>query len=283
MKVAVLIASFNRKEKTLACIGQLMAQQLPADLQLEVYLTDDASPDGTAAAVKEAYPKVHVYQGDGYFYWAGGMRNSWRNALESKADYYLLLNDDVHLFEDAIPRLIGWSRKYQEEKSKQAICVGPCKDGITGKVSYGGRNVYSRYRPQYYLVYSDTEILECDLGDGNIMLVPSAIVDKIGILSEEWTHGIADHDYTFRAKNAGFSLIAAPGFFGICTYDKKEEWKSFNVKFSERLKYMYSPTGLQYKEYLRYIRRYYPYDLPMSFIKLWTKTLLPVVYDVFKK
>lgn len=283
MRIGVLIASFNRREKTMACIQGLMDQQLPEDIQLEIHLTDDSSPDGTAEAVSKAFPTVNVYHGDGYYYWAGGMRNSWENALPTKPDYFLLLNDDVLLLKDAIARLVACNQRYYREQKKYAISVGPTQDKQSGKVSYGGRNLYSKYRPQYYLVFSEKEYIECDLGDGNIMLVPAAISDKIGILSDEWTHGIADHDYTYRAKQAGFSLIAAPGFYGYCTYDKGKGWKSSNVKLSERIKYLYSPTGLQYKEYLAYIRRYYPFDLPMSFLKLWTKTLFPFVYDAFKK
>lgn len=283
MKIAILLASFNRKEKTLACIQRLTDQHLPETVTLDIHLTDDASPDGTAEAVRTRFPQVNIYQGDGYYYWAGGMRTSWHHARETRPDFYLLLNDDVFLFDDAIARLLAWNERYKQERGNETIVVGPTKDGITGKVSYGGRNTYSKYRPQYYLVYSDDNYVECDLGDGNIMLVPAAVVDKVGILSEEWTHGLGDHDYTFRAKNAGFSLIAAPGFYGICTFDKGKGWKSGKVKLSERLEYLYSPTGLQYKQYMAFIRRYYPYDLPMTFIKLWIKTLFPIVYDLFKK
>lgn len=282
MRIAALLASFNRKEKTLRCIKQLLNQNLPLNVSLEIHLTDDASPDGTAEAVKEQYPEVNVYNGDGYFYWAGGMRSSWKNALTNSADYYLLINDDVSLYTNAINNLLENSLIYEAKYRMQAVFVGATV-GDDQEVSYGGRRHYAKHRPQYYLISPTEEQQECDMGDGNIMFVPKAVVEKVGILSEEWTHGIADHDYSHRVQQAGFKIILIPGVQGHCHFDHGKGWKSNNVKLSERIKYLYSPTGLQYREYLKYIRRYYPYNFPLAFTKLWVKTLLPVVYDTFKK
>lgn len=282
MKIAVLLASFNRKEKTLACIRRLKQQVKAADIHLEIHLTDDASSDGTALAVQELHPDVFLYKGSGALYWAGGMRNSWKHALGRAADYYLLLNDDVLLMPETLQNLVEASIKYGRQRGHQAIFVGATK-GDDGKVSYGGRQLHSRYHPQYRLLLPrENDFVECDLGDGNIMFIPSVIVEQIGILSDEWTHGIADHDYCYKAKKAGFPVVLIPGIQGHCNFDKGKGWKS-GAPLSERLQYLHSPTGLQYREYLKYIKRYYPYDLPISFLKLWTKTLLPFVYDLFKK
>lgn len=282
MRIAALIASFNRKEKTLRCIDRLLKQSLPDNVTIDIHLTDDASSDGTADAVKSQFPNANVYHGTGQLYWAGGMRNSWKNALSTSPNFYLLINDDVFLFEEAINNLLENSAIYQEKHGHQAIFVGATIDDQE-RVSYGGRKLHSKYRPQYELMHPNETQQVCDLGDGNIMFIPAAVVEAVGILSEEWTHGIADHDYCYRTKKAGFEIILIPGIHGKCNFDKGKGWKSGDVKLSERLKYLYSPTGLQYKEYLRYIKKYYPYDLPASFLKLWVKTLFPFVYDRFKK
>ena len=79
--VAVLIAAYNRKQTTLSCLNSLQALQLPGDVKLEIFLTDDASTDGTAQAVCNLYPQVHLLHGTGSLYWAGGMRYTWAKAL----------------------------------------------------------------------------------------------------------------------------------------------------------------------------------------------------------
>src|SRR5438094_246237 len=101
-KIAVLLATYNRKETTLSCLNSLYSQRTDGTIRLDVYVTDDASTDGTPEAVKEHFPQVNLFKGSGSLFWAGGMRYTWNKALKSKADYYLLLNDDTILNDTAI-------------------------------------------------------------------------------------------------------------------------------------------------------------------------------------
>ena len=77
-KIAVLITSYNRREKTLVCLKNLMEQKGVPGLALSIFLVDDNSSDGTTAAVNAAYPSVTVIKGTGQLFWAGGMRTAWR-------------------------------------------------------------------------------------------------------------------------------------------------------------------------------------------------------------
>lgn len=283
MKIAVLLATYNRKNKTIECLNNLKDQEIPKDLGLQIFLTDDASTDGTSEAVQEQFPEVNVYHGNGSLFWAGGMIHSWTKALSSNADYYLLLNDDTFLKKNAIKILIQSCTEFYSKHGRHAISVGTTQDPNLGEITYGGNKLYSRYKPQNYRVQPGEHSIECDMANSNIMLVPSEIVATIGILSKEFTHAIADFDYTLRARKAGFAVIVAPGILGICANDHAKNWKSGQVKLSERVKYLYSVKGLAYKEHLLFIKKHFPLNLPASFFKLWSKTLFPVVYDLFKK
>ena len=79
-KIAVLITSYNRREKTLTCLKNLMEQDEIPGLQLSIYLVDDNSSDGTTEAVRSHYPSVNIIKGTGQLFWAGGMRTAWREA-----------------------------------------------------------------------------------------------------------------------------------------------------------------------------------------------------------
>lgn len=283
MKIAVLLATFNRKAKTLACLNNLKQQMLPEQVHLQVYLTDDASKDGTAEAVKAQFPETAVFNGTGSLYWAGGMRNSWQKALPGNPDYFLLLNDDTYLVEDAIQRLLKTSTDHYEQVGNYAITVGRTKDPDSGEVSYGGRKLYSKVGIQSYLVPDSKAVIECDMGEANIMLVPRQVVQKIGILSEKYTHTFADIDYTLQARQAGFKIILPPGVLGDCKNDHGKSWKPAGTRLAERLRYLYSPKGLAYKEYLYFMRRHFPLQAPAALFKVWLKTLAPFVYDHFKK
>jgi len=280
-KIAVLLATFNRREKTLSCLASLYAQYMPEGTEISVFLTDDNSSDGTRSAVAKHYPDVNIFTGSGNLFWAGGMRNSWTEALKADPDYYLLLNDDTLLLEHAIEQLLGY---YQTDGAvPNALAIGSTLDVANNEISYGGRKLYHQNKVQSYSAYSETDYVECDLANANIMLVPKGIVAQIGILSDRYTHSIADFDYTLMAKKAGFKAIVMPGVLGNCVDDHGNNWKSSEVSLKERIKYLKSPKGLAYKEYMEFIKIHFPSHVPEAMIKLWMKTLFPVLWDKFKK
>ncbi|MCX2478268.1 glycosyltransferase family 2 protein [Pedobacter sp. MC2016-15] len=280
MTIAVLLATFNRREKTLSCLESLFEQALPENVEITVFLTDDNSSDGTRDALREKYPEVNIFKGSGSLFWAGGMRNSWTEALKADPDYYLLLNDDTLLEKDAIIKLLRYYDVYGTEPN--AIAIGSTIDH-DNEISYGGRLLYNQKKVQNYTAYSETEYVECDLANANIMLVPREIVEQVGILSDRYTHSIADFDYTMKAKKAGFKAVVMPGVLGSCIDDHGNNWKSGKATLKERISYLKSPKGLAYKEYMGFIRHHFPTHVPEAFVKLWMKTLFPVIWDKFKR
>ena len=57
MKIAVLLACYNRKDKTLACLKSLSKNSS----SVIVYITDDASTDGTSLAIRQYYSEEQVH------------------------------------------------------------------------------------------------------------------------------------------------------------------------------------------------------------------------------
>ena len=78
--IAVLLTCFNRKDKTIACLESLLLtvknyNDIANDkANISIFLTDDASTDGTAqAAMKVCQGEdIHIVQGNGNLFWAGG-------------------------------------------------------------------------------------------------------------------------------------------------------------------------------------------------------------------
>jgi GT2 family glycosyltransferase len=103
MRIAALMACFNRRELTLRCLSSV--HQGAAGHDVTVYLLDDASTDGTAAAVRDAFPGTVIIAGDGKHFWNGGMYRAWETARASRYDAYLLLNDDVEFDADFLARM----------------------------------------------------------------------------------------------------------------------------------------------------------------------------------
>ena len=281
--ITVLLTCHNRKMKTYSCLEALLNCDLDDDsYYLKIYLVDDGSTDGTTEYLQGNFKNLHIIQGSGSLFWAGGMRTAWKAARDNDrhSDYYLLLNDDTIVFKDTLTRLLSDLEDVNEAKS---IIVGPTLDPDTKKVSYGGHKILNKLSFKSKMVLPNDKFPQkCEMGNANIMLVPNEVYEVIGSLTETYTHGIADFDYTLKALDNGIFTYVASAYCGYCKNDHGVNWLSQKSNLKQRIAYLYSPTGLSYKEYLKFIKVHFPFHLPQAFLLLWGKTLFPIIWQLFK-
>ncbi|MBT8363711.1 MAG: glycosyltransferase family 2 protein, partial [Deltaproteobacteria bacterium] len=203
--IAVIITCYNRKEKTVECLRRLKQNRLPKGYAVVIILVDDNSTDRTADAILEEYPATQIIKGDGNLYWNGGMRTGIAAALKGKADFHLWLNDDTLLFSNAVESLLRCYEKVQTDLGAAGIIVGSTCDELTGEPTYGGLVRRSPWRAvKFELVSPRDSYQECETMNGNCVLVPRSVAEKIGNLEERFAHGMGDLDYGLRAKNTGY-------------------------------------------------------------------------------
>jgi len=282
MKIAALSCSYNRIKTTSRFLKSIVNQEIPEGYTMDVYLLDDNSPDGTGDYVESHFPTVKLERGSGSLFWAGGMRTLWKRVMAKQDyDFYLLLNDDVVLKPGAIKDLLA---AHALSKSDENIIMGTVLDSSNQFITYGGLKLKNKLTGNSEFLRPDaTKLQACEIGNANIMLVDKGAVNKIGILSERYTHGIADYDYTLQGVKHGVSVWVAPGYYGNCENDHMMTWLPHGTPLKKRVEYLYSPKGLGYKQFLRYTWEHFPLSLPIIFVKLWVKTLFPVLYDKYKK
>lgn len=216
-RVAGVMTVFNRRETTLACLRSIDAQQGLADVDVDVYVVDDASPDGTAEAVARDFPEAHLLRGSGDLFWNGGMRLAFGAALDGDYDYYWWLNDDTHLDDDALARLLDTARSLEGDGRGPAIVVGSTRHPDDGRLTYGGVRVPSPVRPlKTELVAPGDEPRPAETMNGNCVLIPAAVAAVVGNLDPAFVQKMGDFDYGFRARAAGFGVWVAPGTIGEC-------------------------------------------------------------------
>ena len=229
MKISVLLTCHNRKEKTLICLRKLFEQDV-RNVEFDVFLVDDGCTDGTAEAVREEFPKIHIIQGDGSLFWNRGMCLAWEEARKNGAhDAVLWLNDDTLLYPNAVQTLVDLSLQY------------PCANIIaTIKETNGDRLSYGGYINDT-IVVPDGTFKTCDKFNGNCVLIPVAVSNKIGYLDPYYRHSKGDSDYAIRSNLAGIKNIVAP-VLGICDRNSPEPiWNKGNIV--QRFKKLYSPLG----------------------------------------
>lgn len=273
--IAVIMTVHNRKDKTLKCLASLFANKLSDEIHC--YLTDDGCNDGTADAVLERFTNVTVLKGNGSLFWNRGMYKSWNEALSMNPDFYLWLNDDTLLYDNALVTLMNESRQYKGE----AIIVGSTCDADR-RLSYGGR----RKARKHPIVSPKMEkVCDCDTFNGNIVFIPRSVVEKIGILDPYFHHSFGDIEYGLRASSKGIKCIVAPGYLGYCERNnpiplfRRKQYSVF-----KRYKLLYSPLGFNPLEDFHLNRKYSPlWKCILWFIKLHINVLFPVDHIKFEK
>ncbi len=292
VKIAVLLTCFNRKEKTLSCLGSLYnALSLYNDknenkIEISVYLTDDGCTDGTSDAIRNNFSNkdITILQGTGNLFWAGGMRFAWNEALKkhNEWDFYLLLNDDTDLLDNLFEELLD-THKYSLDNYKQAGVYS----GITSsksdhnKMTYGGDVWKNKFLGTSTRLKPAGKPQMCDITNANILLVSKEIVDKIGIFWDGYIHGRADNDYSNTARRKGIPVLITANFCGRCDNDHKSSMEVANavmkMSLTERKRYFSHPIRSN-KDYLKYIRRNMPFRYPMVCLGRMLNVYLPKMY-----
>lgn len=253
-RIACVLTCHNRVDLTLACL-QSLSSQVAAPKDVRVVLVDAGSSDGTPRAVRDRFPRTTLIERGPDLYWNGGMRVAISQAYEDDPDVYLWLNDDVRLDPDAISRLVACHRQLQTARSAPCIVVGNTRDADSGEHTYGGLVRKDRWRPMRYdLVPPGTEPKRVETMNGNCVLVPRDVMDRIGNLAGAFTHGMGDYDYGHRAQRAGCEVWIAPGTIGTCSRNPRAERAESLREERQRLT---SPTaGLPPTEWFTFVRRW---------------------------
>lgn len=285
--IATLLTCFNRKDKTINALSNLYKalEKHRESISLQVFLTDDGSTDGTSKAVSDQFPQVKILHGNGSLYWAGGMRNSWSAALrEKKFDYYLLLNDDTNIFPNLFTEFIKADEYSKNAYNQGGVYLGATKDPKTGEYTYGGACITNRFKFKYHFLKPNGKYQECDLGNANIMFVSKDVVDKVGMLTNGYIHGVADYDYTLKAVKNKQPVLLMPDYLGECEHDHDDIYDTYAQKpFKERLRLLKNPLGLDFKSNYLLMKNHFPKRIPLYVVSALLKLIFPRFYTKLSK
>lgn len=244
-RVAAVMASYNRRETTLRCLRALISSSTEA--AIEVFLLDDASTDGTAAAVDGLGLWAHVTKGTGTLFWAGGMCLAEREAMRHDPDYLLWLNDDTLMDPGSLEIMLDLSRTHGDS----SIIVGATRDPETGGLTYGGRRRTASWHPQRFRrLPISTEPQIADSMNGNLVLIPRSVRLAVGPIDGLFPHAYADDDYGLRATERGVSVVQAPGTLASCP--RSPSGGLPRNRWNQRQ----TPKGLPIRAQARYFRRH---------------------------
>ena len=293
MKISVLLTCHNRQDKTESCLRSLIrAVDLHNNnhverILLEVFLTDDGCTDGTVDVVQKIFPvnqHLHILQGNGNLFWAGGMRFCWREAIKchDEWDYFLLLNDDTEVMENVFEELIKSQEYSLNQFGKKGLISGIiCSKDKSMTITYGGSIWKNRFLATRSLLKPSGHPQPCDLTNANILFVHNDVVNKLGIFYEGYRHGLADYDYSINAQRKGFPVVLTANICGRCDRDhldvKERAKKVISLSLEQRKQYFQNPLHSS-DDYLLFIRRVSPFRYPFVWLVRALNLYFPKFY-----
>ncbi|OPJ62708.1 glycosyltransferase family 2 protein [Clostridium oryzae] len=268
LKIAVIFTCYNRIEKTKNCLEKITKQgkKLSNKIELEIFCCDDNSTDGTYEMIHSRFNSVNLILGTGNLFWAKGMAKAIEEAEKSNPDFYLMINDDVDFFEDALEIMLS---SYDSVQDRYASIVGSTKDKLTGKLTYGGikwdkkviHEKETRIEPRFPCV-------KCEQTNWNCFLIPSCVYNMVGTIDDYFEHSMADYDYSNRICRKGFPIYVAKEYIGYCSRNSiAGTWQDTSLGLVARLKALQKKTGIPPRSSWHYCKKYYGIFAPLVFIR----------------
>jgi GT2 family glycosyltransferase len=104
--LSILVVSYNTREMTLDCLRSVVAETRTPH---ELIVVDNASPDGSAAAIAAEFPGIRLIASPENLGFAEGNNVAARAA---RGEYLLLLNPDTLVLRGALDSLVAFARAH---------------------------------------------------------------------------------------------------------------------------------------------------------------------------
>lgn len=239
MKLSVIIVNYNVKHFLEQALHSV--RKASASLQVEVFVVDNNSVDGSCEMVKRLFPEVILIENKTN----PGFSKANNQAIRaSKGEYVLLLNPDTVVEEDCFPKTCAFMDDTPDAGALGVKMIDgkghylpESKRGLpTPRVAFYKMFGFAALFPkskqfgQYHLGYLDKDqIHQVDVLAGAFMLLRKGLLDKIGLLDEDYFMYGEDIDLSYRITKAGYKNYYFPNTTII--HYKGESTKKASVNY----------------------------------------------------
>ncbi|GIO35151.1 glycosyl transferase [Paenibacillus antibioticophila] len=220
MDLSVIIVSYNTRLLTLGCLQSVFASE--TEYAYEVILVDNASGDGSAAAIKEHFPQVSIIENKDN---VGFAKANNQAMTVAGGRYVLMLNSDTVVQPDTLQKMIAYMDVHPHTGAAGCKVILPngsldkaCKRGFpTPSAAFYYLFGLSRLFPvsprfnRYQLGHLDPDLTHAvDCLVGAFMVVRQETIWQVGVLDEAFFMYGEDVDWCYRIKQAGWGIDYYP-------------------------------------------------------------------------
>lgn len=218
---SVIILSYNTRELLRSCLAKVFRSVL-GRYTMEVIVCDNGSADGSIEMVKREFPKGIVINNRKNLGFAAGNNPGIQR---SNGRYVVLLNSDTEVNPDTFSIMISYMDKHTDVGA--ATCKLILPDGSVDPACHRGFPTpwaaftyiigleklfpHTRLFGEYHQGYKRPDTVhEVDCISGAFFLVRQSVIDRVGLLDEEYYFYGEDMDWAFRIRKAGWNIVYNP-------------------------------------------------------------------------
>jgi hypothetical protein len=202
--VSIITINFDHPEVTCQLLASLRLITYP---NIEVVVVDNASPNDDPSCIKEQFPEITFIQSKKNLGFAGGNNLGIRIA---KGKYVLLLNNDTEVDPGFLEPLVA---KFEADPMIGAVSPKIKFYHTPDTIQFAGISEFNPYTIRNRGIgYGEKDHGQFDRDSktafvhGAAMMVPMAIIKKVGLMAECYFLYYEEHDWATRIKKAGFQL-----------------------------------------------------------------------------
>lgn len=220
MKLSIIIVNYNVEYFLEQCLHSV--RRACKNLEAEIWVVDNNSVDGSLMMLNEKFPEVKIIANKENLGFAKANNQAIR---EAEGEYILLLNPDTLVEEDTFEKTIAFMGSHPDAGGLGVKMVDgkgkflkESKRGLpTPSVAFFKMTGLARIFPRsplfarYYLGHlSDDEIHEVEILSGAFMLLRREVLQKTGLLDEDYFMYGEDVDLSYRILKAGYKNYYFP-------------------------------------------------------------------------
>lgn len=220
MKLSVVIVNYNVKYFLEQCLYSVA--KAGTGIEMEVFVVDNNSVDGSVEMLRQKFPAVKVIANTGNT----GFSKANNQAIKvSTGEYVLLLNPDTVVEEDTFTKVIGFMDQHPDAGALGVKMIDGAgkflpesKRGLpTPSVAFfkmtglSGLFPRSRLFGRYHLGFLDeNKTWTVDVLAGAFMFLRRSVLEKTGLLDEDFFMYGEDIDLSYRITKAGYKNYYFP-------------------------------------------------------------------------
>ena len=200
--IAAIVPTFNRKALLMQCLQALLAQSVPL---WRIVVIDNASTDGTGAALREAglldQPIIQYTRLAENIGGAGGFAHGMQLAFDAGAEWFWLLDDDAMAEREALAALLDIEPQPQHVYGSSAVFI----EGEHRMMCWPA--VITTYNADWPVVIRNHALLP---SIGQVMMLPfigffvsRSMVARIGFPDADFFLCADDVEYSYRVRETG--------------------------------------------------------------------------------